>query len=160
MWSQIVSSRPIGGKLARQIEQHYGKPLGWLNEERLVEAPSAPQQQFLALALTAWRASNSAGRKVLRAPQRGHWHFVTLISGSVSTCRFGLGNPRIGELFTRSRPTLPARLHESRPRTLHRPLRMHAPLRHDKIGIPPERTGPSFTVRNHGHESVRGMKEG
>ena len=66
MWSQIRSSRPIGDKLARQIEQHYGKPMGWLDEERLVEAPSVAEQQFLALALTAWRASNSAGRKVLR----------------------------------------------------------------------------------------------
>jgi hypothetical protein len=66
MWSQIKSSRPIGDKLARQIEQHYGKPMGWLDEERLVEGPSVAEQQFLALALTAWRASNSAGRKVLR----------------------------------------------------------------------------------------------
>ena len=66
MWSQIKSSRPIGDKLARQIEKHHGKPMGWLDEERLVEGPSAAEQQFLALALTAWRASNSAGRKVLR----------------------------------------------------------------------------------------------
>ena len=28
MWSQIKSSRPIGDKLARQIEQHHGKPTG------------------------------------------------------------------------------------------------------------------------------------
>ena len=28
MWSQIKSSRPIGDKLARQIEQHHGKPSG------------------------------------------------------------------------------------------------------------------------------------
>ena len=66
MWSQIKSARPIGDKLARQIERHYAKPMGWLDEERVVEGPSAAEQQFLALALTAWRASNSAGRKVLR----------------------------------------------------------------------------------------------
>src|SRR6185295_13516914 len=34
MWSQIKSSRPIGDKLARQIEQHGAKPAGWLDEER------------------------------------------------------------------------------------------------------------------------------
>jgi len=66
MWSQIKSSRPIGDKLARQIEHHHSKPTGWLDEERLVAGPSAAEQQFLALALTAWRASNSAGRRVLR----------------------------------------------------------------------------------------------
>jgi len=66
MWSQIKSSRPIGDKLARQIEQHCGKPVGWLDEVHRVEGPSAAEQQFLALALAAWRATNSAGRKVLR----------------------------------------------------------------------------------------------
>jgi hypothetical protein len=34
MWSQIKSSRPIGDKLARQIEKHCGKVAGWLDEER------------------------------------------------------------------------------------------------------------------------------
>jgi len=67
MWSQIKSSRPIGDKLARQIEQHCGKALGWLDEEREPTGLSQGEQQFLALALKAWRASNSAGRKALRA---------------------------------------------------------------------------------------------
>jgi len=67
MWSQIKSSRPIGDKLARQIEQHCGKSTGWLDEERATEAVSAAEQQFLALALKAWRATNSDGRKALRA---------------------------------------------------------------------------------------------
>jgi len=44
MWSQIKSSRPIGDKLARQIEKHHRKPMGWLDEERLVESPSAAEQ--------------------------------------------------------------------------------------------------------------------
>ena len=30
MWSQIKSSRPIGDRLVRQIEQHHAKPAGWL----------------------------------------------------------------------------------------------------------------------------------
>jgi hypothetical protein len=66
MWSQIKSSRPIGDKLARQIERHSGKTVGWLDEERAVEGVSPAEQQFLDLALRAWRATNSAGRKALR----------------------------------------------------------------------------------------------
>jgi hypothetical protein len=67
MWSQIKASRPIGDKLARQIEQHCGKPAGWLDEEREAAGLSPGEQQFLALALKAWRATNSEGRKKLRA---------------------------------------------------------------------------------------------
>lgn len=67
MWSQLKSSRPIGDKLARQIEQHCGKPAGWLDEERADATPSATEKAFLDLALKAWRATNSAGRKELRA---------------------------------------------------------------------------------------------
>jgi hypothetical protein len=67
MWSQIKSSRPIGDKLARQIEQHCGKPVGWLDEEREATGLSQAEQQFLALALKAWRATNSDGRKKLRS---------------------------------------------------------------------------------------------
>lgn len=67
MWSQLKSSRPIGDKLARQIEQHCGKPVGWLDEERADATPTPTEKAFLALALKAWRATNSAGRKELRA---------------------------------------------------------------------------------------------
>ena len=67
MWSQIKSSRPIGDKLARQIEQHCGKSVGWLDEEREAAGLSQAEQQFLGLALKAWRATNSAGRKTLRS---------------------------------------------------------------------------------------------
>lgn len=66
MWSQIKSSRPIGDKMARQIEQHCGKPVSWLDEERESAGLTPAEQQFLALALQAWRSSNSAGRKALR----------------------------------------------------------------------------------------------
>ena len=66
MWSQIKSARPIGDKLARQIEQHCGKPAGWLDEEREPAGLTPAEQQFLALALKAWRATNSDGRKQLR----------------------------------------------------------------------------------------------
>jgi hypothetical protein len=66
MWSQIKSSRPIGDKLARQIEQHHGKPAGWLDEARESDSVAPAEKAFLDLALKAWRATNSAGRKALR----------------------------------------------------------------------------------------------
>ena len=66
MWSQIKSSRPIGDKLARQIEQHHGKPAGWLDEARESDSAAPAEKAFLDLALKAWRATNNAGRKALR----------------------------------------------------------------------------------------------
>ena len=66
MWSQIKSSRPIGDKLARQIEQHHGKPTGWLDEARESDVVTPAEKAFLDLALMAWRATNGAGRKALR----------------------------------------------------------------------------------------------
>ena len=66
MWSQIKSSRPIGDKLARQIERHCGKPAGWLDEARTSDQPSATERAFMALALAAWRAANAAQRRALR----------------------------------------------------------------------------------------------
>lgn len=79
MWSQIKSSRPIGDKLARQIEKHQGKYSGWLDEEREDTSPTAAEKALMALALSAWRATNSAGRKALRA------HLEAVVSASVKT---------------------------------------------------------------------------
>jgi hypothetical protein len=67
MWSQIKSSRPIGDKLARQIEQHQGKPSGWLDEVREDRSPTAAEKALMDLALAAWRSTNSAGRKALKS---------------------------------------------------------------------------------------------
>jgi hypothetical protein len=66
MWSQIKSSRPIGDKLARQIEVVCSQPAGWLDEEHPSQGLSASEQQFLALALDAWRSTNAEGRKRLK----------------------------------------------------------------------------------------------
>jgi hypothetical protein len=66
MWSQIKSSRPIGDKLARQIEALCGKPAGWLDTAQVVAGPTAAEAAFLELALSAYRATNAAGRKALR----------------------------------------------------------------------------------------------
>ncbi len=78
MWSQVKSARPIGHKLARQIEAHCGKPAGWLDEEREAAGLTPAEQQWLALALRAWRATNADGRKRLRSHLRavadtGQW---------------------------------------------------------------------------------------
>lgn len=66
MWSQVKSSRPIGDKLARQVEALCAKPAGWLDLERTSASPTAAELAFMALALAAYRATNSAGRKALR----------------------------------------------------------------------------------------------
>jgi hypothetical protein len=66
MWSQIKSSRPIGDKLARQIEVACATPAGWLDEAHAPQGPSPAEQLFLALALKAWRATNAEGRKRLK----------------------------------------------------------------------------------------------
>jgi hypothetical protein len=66
MWSQVKSSRPIGDKLARQVEALCAKPAGWLDELRKNTAPTPAESEFLDLALAAWRATNAAGRKALR----------------------------------------------------------------------------------------------
>ena len=84
LWSQIKSSRPIGDKLARQIEVHARQVPGWLDEPHEAAAPSPAEKAFLALALQAWRATNSAGRKAL------HQQMTAAVSaahlpGSVST---------------------------------------------------------------------------
>ncbi|MCE4557444.1 hypothetical protein [Pelomonas cellulosilytica] len=71
-WSMAKSgSRPIGDKLARQIEHHSGKEAGWLDEEREPAGLTPAEQQFLALALKAYRGTNSDGRKQLRQWLKG-----------------------------------------------------------------------------------------
>jgi hypothetical protein len=59
-------ARPIGDKLARQIEQRASLEPGWLDEEREPAGMSAGEQQFLSMALKAYRGTNSAGRKELK----------------------------------------------------------------------------------------------
>ena len=66
MWSQIKSSRPIGDKLARQIEAACKQAVGWLDEERASQGLNPSEQQFVAMALQAYRATNAEGRKKLK----------------------------------------------------------------------------------------------
>ena len=66
MWSQVKSSRPIGDKLARQIEVACGVEPGWLDTPHAPAGPTPAEARFLALALETWRASNAEGRRRLR----------------------------------------------------------------------------------------------
>ena len=66
MWSQIKSARPIGDKLARQIEQHTGKPAGWLDAAH-EEAPlaGAAEERMLRAAGSYWRSANAIEKRAL-----------------------------------------------------------------------------------------------
>jgi hypothetical protein len=66
LWSQIKSSRPLGDKLARQIEAHAKRPVRWLDQQHdLVMQPSAAEERFIALARQTWRQANSRDKKQL-----------------------------------------------------------------------------------------------
>ncbi|MDZ7813301.1 MAG: hypothetical protein U5L74_09350 [Ideonella sp.] len=84
LWSQIKSSRPIGDKLARQIEVHAQQAPGWLDAPHETATPGAAEKAFLALALQAWRATNSAGRKALHQQMTAAVASVELPSNPVS----------------------------------------------------------------------------
>ena len=66
MLSQIKSGRPIGDKLARQIESHCGKVADWLDEDHgAASVPDAAEEQFVDLARAAWRSQNARGKREL-----------------------------------------------------------------------------------------------
>ena len=71
MLSQIKSSRPIGDKLARQIESLCGQPVGWLDGAHAETAgPDEAEERFLALAREAWRAANATRKRELLRQMR------------------------------------------------------------------------------------------
>jgi hypothetical protein len=67
MWSQIKSSRPVGDKLARQIEAHADKASGWLDEAHASTVLSKTEDAFLTLALAAYREVSRGERRALVA---------------------------------------------------------------------------------------------
>ena len=73
MLSQIKSGRPIGDKLARQIESHCGKTQDWLDQEghALAVVSDAAEERFIALARSAWREANAKEKRALTASLRG-----------------------------------------------------------------------------------------
>ena len=68
MLSQIKSARPIGDKLARQIESLSTTPAGWLDEAHpeAQALPDAAEERFVALARAAWARANAKQRRELR----------------------------------------------------------------------------------------------
>jgi IS5 family transposase len=66
MWSQIKSSRPIGDKLARQIERHAGTEAGWLDVQHEGQAViDAGEERFVEAARLAWRRANAKEKREL-----------------------------------------------------------------------------------------------
>ena len=68
MLSQIKSSRPIGDKLARQIEALSQQPTGWLDADHpeALALPDEAEERFVTLARTAWGRANARQRRELR----------------------------------------------------------------------------------------------
>lgn len=65
MLSQLKSSRPLGDKLARQIERACGVHAGWLDESERQDEPTAAEDAFVEVARLAWRASNAREKREL-----------------------------------------------------------------------------------------------
>lgn len=64
--SQIKKARPIGDKLARQIEVACDMSLGWLDQPGNAPAePTAAEQAFMEAARSLWRRSNARQRRTL-----------------------------------------------------------------------------------------------
>lgn len=65
--SQIKKSRPIGDKLARQIERMCAEPAGWLDQDGVdLEGADPSEEEFLALARRAWRQANAREKRAIR----------------------------------------------------------------------------------------------
>ncbi|MNK53811.1 hypothetical protein D3C87_727820 [compost metagenome] len=75
MWSQIKSARPIGDKLARQIERHCDVAAGWLDADNTPPSeapPDAAEERFVAAAREAWRQANAKGKRELSGWLKKH----------------------------------------------------------------------------------------
>jgi ribosome-binding protein aMBF1 (putative translation factor) len=68
MLSQIKSSRPIGDKLARQIEVLCGVAANWLDEAQATAEPlpDEAEDHIADLARQAWRQCNAKQKRELR----------------------------------------------------------------------------------------------
>jgi ribosome-binding protein aMBF1 (putative translation factor) len=72
MLSQIKSSRPIGDKLARQIEVLCGVTAHWLDEAQATAEPvhDEAEDHIAELARLAWRQCNAKEKRELRSHLR------------------------------------------------------------------------------------------
>ncbi|HSV45472.1 MAG TPA: hypothetical protein VLJ58_06740 [Ramlibacter sp.] len=66
MWSQIKSARPVGDKLARQIEHHTQQPEGWLDlDHGVAPQEDAAELRFIESARALWRSANARRKREL-----------------------------------------------------------------------------------------------
>ncbi len=65
-FSQLLSSRPVGNQLARQLEALQGKTLGWLDALHGELASTPAEDAFIELCRRAWLTQDAKGRRALR----------------------------------------------------------------------------------------------
>jgi len=86
MWSQIKAGRPVGDRLAHQIEQKSDKPKGWLDELHEPQTlPTPAEEAFVLLAREVWRTQNAKGKRELT-------HLVRTFVVSSAARRVGSGS--------------------------------------------------------------------
>ncbi|MDO5652772.1 MAG: hypothetical protein Q4G39_01555 [Brachymonas sp.] len=66
MLSQMKAGRPIGNKIARQIEVLCKRPAGWLDTQHPDQKPSPAEEAFVTLAREVWRSQNAKGKRELQ----------------------------------------------------------------------------------------------
>jgi hypothetical protein len=65
MLSQMKAGRPIGNKIAAQIETLCKRAAGWLDSQHPDQKPSPAEEAFIELARQTWRAQNAKGKRLL-----------------------------------------------------------------------------------------------
>ena len=63
MLSQMKSGRPIGNKIAQQVEALCKRNAGWLDEQHLNQKSKPDEDAFITLARSVWRSHNSKKKK-------------------------------------------------------------------------------------------------
>jgi hypothetical protein len=58
-------TKSISDKLAKQIENKFAKPVGWLDEVHEEQMPSSGEVAFLTLARETWHKQNARGKRTL-----------------------------------------------------------------------------------------------
>ncbi len=65
MLSQMKAGRPIGNKIAAQVEALCKRPAGWLDVQHPDQKPSPAEDAFIELARKVWRAQNAKDKRAL-----------------------------------------------------------------------------------------------
>lgn len=65
-FSQLLSTRPVGDQLARQLETLQGKPSGWLDALHGEPVSTPAEDAFIQLCRSTWLALDAKGRRALK----------------------------------------------------------------------------------------------